>query len=87
MSTQCTTVVKISENETALNCGFGFAIKSWVNDNNKNLNTIEGYDVFHNVPCDGRRGGGLSVYIWNVYKSEVIQQCTISLQTIETLFI
>ena len=32
--------------------------ESWLNDNNKNLYTIEGYEAFHNVRCDGRRGGG-----------------------------
>ena len=40
--------------------------ESFLNDNNKNLYTIEGYDAFHNVRCDGRRGGDLSVYISNV---------------------
>ena len=49
--------------------------------------TIEGYEAFHNVRCDGRRGGGLSVYISNVFKSTVIHPCTISLPTIETPFI
>ena len=33
------------------------------------------------------RGWGLSVYISNVFKSKVIHPCTISLPTIETLFI
>ena len=61
--------------------------ESWLNDNNKNLYTIGGYEAFHNVRCDGRKGGGLSVYISNVFKSKVIHPCTISLQTIETLFI
>ena len=60
---------------------------SWLDDNNKNLFTLEGYNAFHNVRCDGRRGGGLSVYISNVFKSKVIHPCTISLPTIETLFI
>ena len=27
---------------------------------------------YHNLRCDGRRGGGLSVYISNVFKSKVI---------------
>ena len=36
--------------------------------NNKILYTIEGYDAFHNVRCDGRRGGGLSVYVSNIFK-------------------
>ena len=61
--------------------------ESWLNDNNKNLYTIEGYDAFHNFRCDGPRGGGLSVYISNVFKSKVIHPCTISLPTIDTLFI
>ena len=60
---------------------------SWLNDNNEILYTIEGYDAFHNVRCDGRRGGGLSVYIPNVFRSKVIHPCTISLPTIEILFI
>ena len=33
------------------------------------------------------RGLGLFVYISNVFKSKVIHPCTISLPTIETLFI
>ena len=60
--------------------------ENWLNDNNENLYTIEGYDAFHNVQCDGRRGGGLSVYISNVFRSKVIHPCTISLPTIGTLF-
>ena len=48
---------------------------------------MEGYDAFHNVLCEGRRGGGLSVYISNVFKSKVTHPCTLSLPTIETLFI
>ena len=56
--------------------------QSWLNDNNKNLYTIEGYEAFHNIRCDGRRGGGLSVYISNVFKSKVIHPCTISLTII-----
>ena len=35
----------------------------------------------------GRRGGGLSVYISNVFKSKVIRPCTLSLPTIEAIFI
>ena len=70
--------------------GLSFS-ESWLNDNNKNLHTIdsiEGYDAFHNVRSNGRRGGGLSVYISNVFKSEVIKcAITISLPTIETLFL
>ena len=61
--------------------------ESWPNDNNKNLCTMEGYDAFHNVLCEGRRGVGLSVYISNVFKSKVTHPCTLSLPTIETLFI
>ena len=61
--------------------------ESRLNDNNKNLYTIEGYDAFSQVRCNGRRGGGLSVYILNVFKSKVIHLCTIYLKTIETLFI
>ena len=60
--------------------------ESWLNDNNKNLYTKEGYEAFHKVRCDGRRGGGLSVYISNVFKSKVIHPCTISLPTIENIY-
>ena len=60
--------------------------ESWLIDNNRNLYTIEGYEAFHNVRCDDRTGGGLSVYILNAYKPKVIHPCTISLPTIETLF-
>ena len=61
--------------------------ESWLKESNKNLYTIEGYDALHNVQCDSRRGGGLSVYISNVFKSKVIHPYTISLSTIETPFI
>ena len=63
-------------------------LESPLNDNNKNLlYTIEGCEAFHNVQCDGRRGGGLSVYISNVFKSKIIHLCTLSLPTIKTIFI
>lgn len=43
--------------------------------------------MFHTVRYDGRRGGRLSVYVENVLKSKIINLCTISLPTIETIFI
>ena len=61
--------------------------ESWLNDNKKKLYTIEGYYAFSYVRCDGRRGGGLPVYFSDVFKSKVIYPCTISIPTIETLFI
>ena len=57
--------------------------ESWLNDNNKNLYTIKGYDAFHNVRCDSRRGGGLSGYISNVFKYKVIHPFTISLKPLK----
>ena len=42
-------------------------LERWLNYNNKNLYTIEGYVAFHNVRCDGRRGGGFSLlYIFQM---------------------
>ena len=58
--------------------------ESWLNEN-KNLYSIVGYDGFRNVSSGSRRGGGISVYISNVFKSKVIHPSTISLPAIETI--
>ena len=43
--------------------------ESWLNDNNKNLYTIEGYEAFHNVRCNGRRGRGFYLYIFQMFSN------------------
>ena len=37
--------------------------ESWLKENNKNLCIFDGYNEFHNLRTDGRRGGGISTYI------------------------
>ena len=61
--------------------------ESWLKDENKNLYHINGYNDFHNLRSDGRRGGGISVYISNDLEAKIIRHSTISLNYIETLCI
>ena len=61
--------------------------ESWLTDNNKQLYSIPGYNDFHCLRNDGRRGGGLSMYISETYDTKFIKQSSISLSFIETLFV
>ena len=72
-----------------LNKRFGIIsfTESWLTNNNKQLYKIPGYSDFHSLRTDGRRGGGLSIYISNEFDAKLISHSTISLNYIETLFI
>lgn len=61
--------------------------ESWLKNDNKQLFSIDGYDDFHSLRSDGRRGGGISVFISNSFDAKIIKQSTIIHKCIETLFI
>ena len=61
--------------------------ESWLKENNKQLYAINGYNDFHSLRSDGRRGGGISVFISNKYDCKIIKNSSLSLEYIETLFI
>ena len=50
-----------------------------INQNNKNLQTIEVYDAWNNIRYVCHRGGCLSVYVLNLYKFIIVHPCTIYL--------
>ena len=59
--------------------------ESWLKEENKHLYNISGYQDFHNLRGDGRRGGGISLYVTENFKAKLIKNCTFSLIYIETL--
>ena len=61
--------------------------ESWLNENNKNLYNIDSYNSFHNLRTDGRRGGGISVYVSKNLDAKIIEKFTIKEKYIETLFV
>ena len=61
--------------------------ESWLKNENKQLYGIDGYKDFHSLRDDGRRGGGISVYVSNDLEAKIINDCTISINYIETLCI
>ena len=61
--------------------------ESWLKNDAKHLYNFEGYNDFHNLRTDGRRGGGISTYISKDYNPKIIKECTIMEHNIETLFI
>ena len=61
--------------------------ESWLNNDNKQLFKLSGYNDFHSLRNDGRRGGGLSMFISEKYNAKPIHKYSISLPFIETLFV
>ena len=52
-----------------------------------NFVKIQGYDVFHCLREDGLLGGGVTVFVRSDFQIVETPQCTISNETIETLFL
>ena len=61
--------------------------ESWLRDENKQLYTIDNFNDFHNLRNDGRRGGGISIFISKSYDAKIIKKHSIIHKCIETLFI
>ena len=57
----------------------------WLNESNKDLVCLDGYNVFHSLRPN-RIGGGVSVFVNNMFKSSIIESCTKSTTVIETFF-
>ena len=45
------------------------------------------FNVFHSLRDDGRRGGGISVYVANNFNVNVITSSSVSLPSVESLFL
>ena len=61
--------------------------ESWLKEGNKDIYNFEGYNALHNLRTDGRRGGGISIYISSYFNVNIISECTIMETYIETLFV
>ena len=74
---------------SSLNCNFDVICitECWLNDSIEPLYSILGYTAIHSLRPGGRRGGGISVYVLHRYNAAVIQQYTVSNQTIESLLL
>ena len=59
--------------------------ESWLNTNIKDIYNLDGYKAYHCLRELGNRGGGISVYVHERIKAEVIY--TTSLPHIEALFL
>ena len=56
-------------------------------ESTKNLVKIQGYNVFHCLRENGLSGGGITVFVRCDFEINEIPQCTISNETIESLFL
>lgn len=61
--------------------------ESWLNENNKHLYHIEGYNSFHSLRPNNKTGGGLSTFINSRFTANIVPSCTFSLEFIECLTI
>ena len=61
--------------------------ESWVNDNTKDLIAIDNYKSYHSLRADGRRGGGISVFLNDRLKSKLFVDATFNTEIIESLFL
>ena len=61
--------------------------ESWLKEENKHLYNFNNYNDYHNLRNDGRRGGGVSVYVSKKYETKVIANSSLLLPYIETLFL
>ena len=71
--------------------GFKFDImcftESWLTPESKDSVYFESYSAYHSLRPGGRRGGGISVYVRETFNVTVLEQCTVSSEHIESLFI
>ena len=61
--------------------------ESWLTESNKDLYSFDGYVAYHCLRSDGRRGGGISVFVTEEFDVRSIPDCTVSLPHIESLFL
>ena len=59
----------------------------WLDDNSKDLISIPGYLGFHSLRPVGKRGGGVSIFVRNEYKTNIIKNLSVNNERIETLFL
>jgi len=73
---------------SSLRCKFDIICftETWLTDNNKHLFTFDGYNGFHCVRPLLRRGGGVSIYVKNIYSASVLAASSVSKPDIESLF-
>jgi len=61
--------------------------ESWLTDENCHLYQIDGYNAFHCLRRNGKRGGGISVYVNEFYSVQKLPNLSLSLPSIESLFL
>ena len=61
--------------------------ESWLSDATKDLCVIDGYNAYHSLRKDGRSGGGITVFVSNIYSVNVLLSSTVCQPDIESLFL
>ena len=60
--------------------------ETWLTMDTKDLANFTGYTAFHNLRS-GRRGGGVSIYVDSKYSATILDCCTLSDTSIESIFL
>ena len=61
--------------------------ESWLNNDTAHLIQFPNYNAHHSLRRPSKKGGGISAFINDKFKSEIIESCTVNLPFIESLFI
>ena len=77
-----TTTLHMMKHKFAVIC----LTETWLNGNILNLANIKGYKSYHKVG-EGRRGGGVSIYIDESVSCKILDDYNVSSDCIECLFI
>ena len=59
----------------------------WLDDNTKNLVSIPGYIGFHSLRPVGKRGGGVSIFVRNSYRANLIRDLSGNTEHVESIFL
>ena len=61
--------------------------ETWLTGDTKELVPLVGYVDHHVVRSDGRRGGGVSVYISDIYNSRIVEEYSVAYDYLESIVV
>ena len=65
------------------NLGFVFDVialtETWINEDNANIFSLDGYNFFHKNIINLKKGGGVALYINNIIQYEIIDNLPINI--------
>ena len=61
-------------------------VESWLNESTKDLVNFNRYNDYHSLR-ESKRGGGVSIYVQNKFKSKILSEHSVVTDVIESLFV